>query len=230
MKKIAIISLTILSILSKVSGQTQADCNNLYLDTDTFYLSYQEDTVVMGHLFYLDTVLTFYPVLHLILSDTSIITSPDIMVLSALGIAIDTTEQFHFTINFKTETFPNNTIVNGFFHIYDSDMPGDTIVSCYLPITIILQGPDDPDGISETVENEKIKIYPNPAVGELNIENNSTQLLQFTLYNSVGEKIIDKTLTDKTSVIDLSSYSADIYFYKLASDKSIVKTGKLMKQ
>lgn len=227
MKKIILISITILSVFSFAIGQTQADCNNIYLDTDTFYISYQQDTVVTGNLFYLDSTFTVYPVLHLILFDTTIITSPDIMVLSFLANPADTTEPFYFTINFKTNIFPDNTIVNGLFHIYDSDVPGDSIVTCYFPITIILQ---NTTGISEAGVNEKISIYPNPTMHELNIQNNSARPIQFLLYNSSGTKIIDETLPESTSTINLSSYSSDIYFYRMGDNKHLMRSGTVLKQ
>ena len=78
--------------------------------------------------------------------------------------------------------------------------------------------------------NQSISIYPNPSNNELNIHNNSTQTFQFTLYNSLGEKIINKVLIHKANTIDLSGYSNGIYFYKLISDKQLIKSGKLIKQ
>jgi len=78
-------------------------------------------------------------------------------------------------------------------------------------------------------ENDFI-VYPNPFNGELTIQINSTQVFQFTLYNSLGDKIIDKSLTKKNSTIDLSAYSNGIYFYKLTSDKQLIKSGKIIKQ
>ena len=73
-------------------------------------------------------------------------------------------------------------------------------------------------------------LFPNPAASELNIQINSTQEFQFALYNSLGEKIIDKSLNNKTSSINLSAYSNGIYFYKIISEKNIIKTGKVIKQ
>lgn len=228
MKKIILIILILPSIFSSVRGQIQqADCNNLYLDTDTFYISYQQDTVVDGNLFYLDSVFTVYPFLHLILSDTTIITSPDIMVLSFLGNPSDTTEPFYFRMNFKTSNFPNSTIVNGLFHIYDSDMPGDSIVTCYLPITIILQ---NSTAINETSGNENIRIYPTPTFNQLNIQNNSAQQAQFLLYNSLGEKLIDKKIANKTNTVNLSAYSTGVYFCIVSNDGQIIKSCKIIKQ
>lgn len=51
--KILFLSLTILSLFFKVNAQTQqADCNNLFLDTDTFYLAPATNVTVSGNLFY----------------------------------------------------------------------------------------------------------------------------------------------------------------------------------
>ena len=88
-----------------------------------------------------------------------------------------------------------------------------------------------PVSINELNEQLQYIIYPNPSNHELNIQINSTQVFQFTLYNSLGEKIINKTLRNKLNTIDLSAYSNDIYFYKLTSaDNHLIKSGKLIKQ
>lgn len=75
-----------------------------------------------------------------------------------------------------------------------------------------------------------INVYPNPVVNKLTIQNNLNQSFQFSLYNSLGEKIIDNVLTEKISSIDLSDCANGIYFYKLISDKEIIKVGKIIKQ
>ncbi|GEM_PF-3174157 len=87
--------------------------------------------------------------------------------------------------------------------------------------------------VSNNELNEMVHciIYPNPSNNALNIQLNSPQVFQFTLYNSLGEKIIDRTLKNRSSTIDISAYSSDIYFYKLTSaDNHLVKCGKLIKQ
>src|SRR5688572_29329192 len=119
---------------SGIRAQVLVDCANLHLSTDTFYLSHVQYTTVVGDLHYLDTNWAVYPVLRLILEDTSIITSPNIMVLSLLAYPFDSLEQFNFPIHFKTTNYPSNTVVKGLFHVYDSDTPGDSIVTCYFPI------------------------------------------------------------------------------------------------
>jgi hypothetical protein len=56
------------------------------------------------------------------------------------------------------------------------------------------------------------------------------QSIQFSLYNSLGEKIINKTLTEKINVINLSSCSGGIYFYKVIEQDNKITTGKIIKQ
>lgn len=86
-------------------------------------------------------------------------------------------------------------------------------------------------GMSDmSTPNPPLVVFPNPSNNILNIQNNSTQTIQFTLYNSLGEKLIDKILTDKASTINLSSYSNDIYFYRVYNDKHLMTSGKIIKQ
>lgn len=75
-----------------------------------------------------------------------------------------------------------------------------------------------------------VKIYPNPTVGNLTIQNNSNQTLRFSLYNTLGETIREEILTNETSTMDMSSYSNEIYFYKLTDGNNIIESGKIIKQ
>jgi hypothetical protein len=84
--------------------------------------------------------------------------------------------------------------------------------------------------ISSLKPEISFSVFPNPSTNIFTLKNNSNHSLQFTLYNSLGEIIIDKTLIDNTSTIDLSASSDGIYFYKLTSENNLIKTGKLIKQ
>lgn len=75
-----------------------------------------------------------------------------------------------------------------------------------------------------------ISVFPNPSNNILSIENNSSTLFQFTLYNSLGEKLFEKTLINKKSTIDLSAFSNAVYFYKVSNDGQVIKSGKIIKQ
>lgn len=73
-------------------------------------------------------------------------------------------------------------------------------------------------------------VFPNPSNNILNIQNNSGQKFQFTLYNSLGEKIIETILADKLNTIDLSSFTNGIYFYYAITTEQKITTGKIIKQ
>ncbi len=88
-----------------------------------------------------------------------------------------------------------------------------------------------PTGVDEaTIQNTEVAVYPNPSSEFLNIKFNSTELFKFTLYNSLGKKLIDKTVTSKTSTINISAYSNGLYFYSLNHDKHVIKSGRIIKQ
>jgi Secretion system C-terminal sorting domain len=224
-KKIILLSLIVLSVLSKARGQSQANCSNLYLDTTTFYISPLQDTIVSGNLLYNDTTFTVYPVLQLILSDTSIVTSPDIKVLSSLDSGA--VNAFEFRIKFKTSVFPNNTTISGLFHIYDSDWPGDSIVTCYYPIKIILQ---NPTGINEIGNSETLRIYPNPTDKNaiLEFDNSKNENCTLTIYDTHGRLV--QTITNITTgkvEIERKQLPTGLYFLQLQTNGQIIANGKL---
>ncbi len=84
-------------------------------------------------------------------------------------------------------------------------------------------------GIRESIGDATFKVFPSPAHDELTVENNLNQSVLFGLYNSMGEKIIDKTWKEKINKIDISAVSNGIYFYKITSEKGILKAGKIIK-
>ena len=82
----------------------------------------------------------------------------------------------------------------------------------------------------ENISNDNICfVYPNSSTNEFTIQNNSAQLFHFSLYNSLGEKLIDKTFANKTSTINISAFASDIYFYRVRNDEQVIKSGKIIK-
>ncbi|MBK7568734.1 MAG: T9SS type A sorting domain-containing protein [Bacteroidetes bacterium] len=224
--KLLLLSFSILTLFSNLKAQ-QADCNNMYLDADTFYLHYLDDTIVEGNLFYNDTVWSVYPFIHIILEDTTIITTEDFMVLSSLDSGY--VQFFNFDINFKTELYPNNTPVSAFFHIYDSDWPGDSIVNCYLPITLMLEN------FTTSIENETITdnytLFPNPMTNTatLQFENDFKENCIFMMYNLNGELINSITdITGNTIEISKNNLINGLYFFQVSVSGKLKSSGKLM--
>jgi len=224
--KLLLLSFLIMTLFQNAYAQ-QANCDNLYLDADTFYINYLDDNIVDGNLFYNDTVWSVYPTILIILDDTSIITSNDIMVLSSLDSGY--VQPFNFAMNFKTNLYPNNTPINAFFHIYDSDWPGDSIVNCYLPITIMLE--NFTTGIENQLETDNYTLFPNPITNNatLHFENVLGGNCIFMLYNSKG--VLVSTVQDITSSeieIKKQNLMSGLYFFNMMKEGQIFVSGKLV--
>jgi len=71
------------------------------------------------------------------------------------------------------------------------------------------------------------KIYPNPAINEINVEVTEEGNYMFEIYNLLGEEIIDRRFLTK-SKIDISQLSNGTYFYLIKKDNTILKADKLI--
>ena len=74
-----------------------------------------------------------------------------------------------------------------------------------------------------TIERN-IKIYPNPAseyviidVSEISLEN-----VYLTIYNVLGVEILNRMLFDSETVLDLSDFPNDVYFFKFQTSEGII--------
>jgi len=64
----------------------------------------------------------------------------------------------------------------------------------------------------DSVSNESFKLYPNPVENHLYIQSSDTTIKNIDIYNIVGKKIYNTSSKNK---LDMSSYSAGIYFVKI---------------
>lgn len=88
-------------------------------------------------------------------------------------------------------------------------------------------------GINSFIENEIIEVYPNPFTTSATIVvNDMLQLkkVEFQLFNSLGEIILNKTITDQTTVIETNDLCSGIYFYKVIGNNQTLQSGKLVSQ
>lgn len=71
-------------------------------------------------------------------------------------------------------------------------------------------------GINDNIEWENgITIYPNPNNGNFTINIDNTKNANIEIYNISGQLILQKTLLDNTTKIDLTKYSKGMYFVKI---------------
>jgi hypothetical protein len=134
---------------------------------------------------------------------------------------------FQITLNYVSTVNPDS--IKLYFINSDTNVFSDVV--CHLLYLDDLALSDTPLGLEElTIDKDGIRIYPNPAVNELNICNNTSQLLEFSLYNVLGERLSKQLLGNTINHINLSDYATGIYFYELRSEKNIIKTGKVVKE
>ena len=79
---------------------------------------------------------------------------------------------------------------------------------------------------SSSVNNDEWNVYPNPSTGVLYIVNSSSvkEASQIQVINSIGQTVLEETITSNYKNIDLSKLNNGVYFVKIVSDKySVIK-------
>ena len=74
--------------------------------------------------------------------------------------------------------------------------------------------------------NDEWNVYPNPSTGVLYIVNSSSvkEASQIQVINSIGQTVLEETITSNYKNIDLSKLNNGVYFVKIVSDKhSVIK-------
>ena len=74
-----------------------------------------------------------------------------------------------------------------------------------------------------------LKFYPNPAVGSINFEFQTTFDKSYTLliFNFIGKKVMDLKPSDKKIMIPLTDFYRGVYIFQLRDAKgNIVESGK----
>jgi len=81
-------------------------------------------------------------------------------------------------------------------------------------------------------ESNIITLVPNPAKNFVKVNVNGTSPVNGKLYvyNSQGQVQLELPLTSDNTNIDISSWSAGIYFYTYRNENSVINSGKLLKQ
>jgi len=82
-------------------------------------------------------------------------------------------------------------------------------------------------GITAYNNYYEVKVYPNPANDKITIQGNGD--LVFNLFDISGKKVLSKAVKQQET-LDISDFAGGMYFYQVNSDKTVVKTGKLVIQ
>jgi photosystem II stability/assembly factor-like uncharacterized protein len=86
-------------------------------------------------------------------------------------------------------------------------------------------GIDDQPSITNTLE-----IYPNPSFDEITIEISASPAKgDLSIFNTSGQELNTRRITESRTVVDISSLSSGVYFVRLSGEKA-VQVGKFVKQ
>ncbi|MEO8151352.1 MAG: T9SS type A sorting domain-containing protein [Bacteroidia bacterium] len=83
-------------------------------------------------------------------------------------------------------------------------------------------------GISE-IQNNAIKVFPNPFTDNFTISLNKKEPVELTLYDIPSRKLLQQKFTTSTT-INTSQLARGIYIYEVRNDKGVVKQGKVVKE
>ena len=78
--------------------------------------------------------------------------------------------------------------------------------------------PGETTGIENTATDQAFALYPNPASTSITITgNNSNAPVDYAIYDVLGNKMSQGSLSDKSGTVNTSSYTTGMYFAKLQS-------------
>ena len=76
---------------------------------------------------------------------------------------------------------------------------------------------DGYDWINEN--NESIAVYPNPTTGNVTVA--APGMNHITVFNAMGQMVMDLPVSTNSQVLDMSQYQAGVYMVRVASEKGI---------
>jgi hypothetical protein len=191
---------------------TDIRINSFFYDTDNSLREHFERPIIedgvelSGSQQFLKTQLTRYE------HDTNFLFDNAIFRLSRLsGLPYISTEQYNRINN----EFHNSAIKEIKLFVEEGAIRTSEVEYFYSPITVS----------TSEIENERLKLVPNPTNGMTSITLQSGSIKQVRIYNLEGQLI----LMDTDRNLDLSEIKSGIYFVEILTDKQNSITKKLIK-
>ena len=86
----------------------------------------------------------------------------------------------------------------------------------------------EPSSLSENIQsNKKLKVYPNPGNNIIYFDLPSFENGEIILWDLLGNTVLNKTIENKVTAVDVKTLNPGVYLYKLKTGQSIY-SGKLM--
>ena len=83
-------------------------------------------------------------------------------------------------------------------------------------------------GLEAITSNSNFLVYPNPAENQISFQLENNQKGIIYLYDVLGQKIVEKEISENNNSIDIQNLSNGVYYYNFESDK--VFKGKIIKK
>jgi hypothetical protein len=85
-----------------------------------------------------------------------------------------------------------------------------------------------PVGITTVNKDNRIELYPNPAINELTIKTMQGDFSSLSITSSVGNIVMQHTVSGTSTKLDIQTLPAGIYYVTLKGNSG-VKVGKFVK-
>ncbi len=85
-------------------------------------------------------------------------------------------------------------------------------------------------GINAAITQNEILVYPNPAKDYLNFDMGLYRDFQLSVYNQLGQILLQKNFTTGNNTINIRDFTTGIYFYKLLTKNGKVISEKFVKE
>ena len=85
-------------------------------------------------------------------------------------------------------------------------------------------------GINAAITQNEILVYPNPAKDYLNFDMGLYRDFQLSVYNQLGQILLQKNFTTGNITINIRDFTTGIYFYKLLTKNGKVISEKFVKE
>jgi len=85
-------------------------------------------------------------------------------------------------------------------------------------------------GINKIITQSEILVYPNPVIDNLNFDMGLYKDFQLSVYNQIGQILLQKNFTSGNNSISIKEFKQGIYFYNLQNKNGKVINGKFVKE